>query len=99
MSMVVFRGNNKPGRVLIDSVHDAGPHYAADTGKTVATMVEQCVDQRAVRVPGRWMYDHSAGLVYHNYVSVLKNNIERDVLCQDYGNIRLILCNYEYITL
>ena len=48
---VVLGHQQEPGGVLVNAVYQPGPLLAADAGKAVQ-VVEQGVDQRAVRLPG-----------------------------------------------
>ena len=43
-------------------------------------MVEECVDEGAVGVAGRWVDDHAVGLMEDNDVRILEKDVERDVL-------------------
>ena len=43
-------------------------------------MMEQGVDQRLVRIPGRGVHHHACRLVDHDQVIVLEHDIERNVL-------------------
>ena len=47
---VVLGGDDETAGVPVDAVDDAGALLAADAGETVAAVVEQGVDQGAVRV-------------------------------------------------
>ena len=78
--VVVFCRDDEPARVAVDAMHDAGAQRAADAGETVAAVVEQGVDQGAVRMARRGMDDEPARLVDDDDVVVLVDNVQRDVL-------------------
>ena len=61
-------------------MHDARPLDAADAGKPALAVVEQRVDQRAVRISRCGMHDHARRFVEHDEVIVLEKNFQRDVL-------------------
>ena len=67
-------------RWTIDAVDDAGPLLAADAGERVAAVVQQRVDQRAVRMAGGRVYHQTAGLVDDDHVAVLIYHVKRDIL-------------------
>ncbi len=86
MGKIIFCNNEQAGGVFIDTVDNAGPTLTADTGERVTAVIKQCVYKSTVRMSGGRMHDHAALLVYYNKVSVLINDIKRDVLCYK-GNI------------
>ena len=49
---VVFRRDDEAGGVPVDAVDDTRPQFPADAGEGIPAVVEQGVDQRAVRVAG-----------------------------------------------
>ena len=59
MGEVVFRRDDEAGGVPVDAVDDARPQFPADAGEGVPAVIEQGVDQRAVRVAGGRV-DHRA---------------------------------------
>ena len=77
---VRFGDDEATGRVFIESVDDAWTLNAADAGKFSAAMMEQGVDESAVRVSGCGMNDHARGFVEHDEIVVFKQDIEWDVL-------------------
>jgi len=60
MRVVVFRGDDKPRGVHVDTVDDAGAFFAAYAGKAVPAMPEQGVDQSSVRMARSGVDDHAA---------------------------------------
>ena len=52
----------------------------ADAGKLPGAVVQQRVDQRAVRVAGGRMHHHALGLVDDDQIVILVDDIQRDVL-------------------
>ena len=77
---VVFGGDDEAAGIAVDAVDDAGALFAADAGETVAAVVEQGVDQGAVRVAGGRMDHQARGLVDHDDVVVLVDHVQGDVL-------------------
>ena len=49
---IVFRRDDEAGGVPVDPVDDAGPQLPSDAGEGVPAVVQQGIDQRAVRVAG-----------------------------------------------
>ena len=85
MRKIVFGYDQQSRRVLVDAVDDAGAALAADAGKTLAAVIQQGVDERAVLVAGRGMHHHAARLVHDDEIVVLVHDVERDVLCSKRG--------------
>ena len=77
MSPVMFGDHQQAGRVLVEPVHDARSPLAAYAGQAVAAMGDQGVDQRAILIAGGRVNNHAGGLVDHNQVVVLIDDIER----------------------
>jgi len=86
---VVFCRNQKPRRVLVNPVDNAGALFPADTGKRIAAVMQQRVDHRPVRVPRRGVDDNSLGLVDDNHIAVFIADIERNLLRRQIGLLRL----------
>ena len=80
MGGVVFGGDDQAAGVPVDAVDDAGTLLAADAGEGVPAMVQQGVDQRAVRVARRRMHHHAHGLIHHDDVLILVDHVQRDIL-------------------
>ena len=73
--------HQQAGCVLVDTMYDAWPRNAANTGQLSAAMVEQSVNERSVQISGCWM-DHQPGwLIKNEQIFVLVNDDQRDVLC------------------
>ena len=77
---IVFGNDQKTAGVLIDTVDDARADGPANAGQLSRAMVEQRIDQRAVRVAGSRVNDHSLGLIDDKQVVVLIDDIQRDIL-------------------
>ena len=86
---VVFRRDEEAGGVPVDPVDDAGPQLPPDAGEGVPAVVEQGVDQRAVRVAGGRMDHQPLGLVHHDHVAVLVHHIQGDVLGRHVHRLRV----------
>ena len=69
--------HHQPRGVLVEAVDDARPARAADVGDA-GRVVEQRVHQRAARHPGAGVDDEPGGLVHHQQVLVLVDDVERD---------------------
>ena len=80
MRCIVFCHHQQTAGVLIDAVDDAGPDLAANAGKAALAVPEQSVDQGAVRVAGSRVDDHPFGLVDHQKVRILIDDVQRDLL-------------------
>ena len=80
MGQVVLRHNQQAAGILINAVDNTGTHHAADAGQAVPAMGQQGVDQGAVGIAGRRMNDHALGLVDHEQVAVLIDDVQRDIL-------------------
>lgn len=72
---------------------DAGPLDSADAGELAVAVVEECVDEGAVGVPGGRVDDHAVGFVEDDDVLVFEYDVERDVLRGGY--VRDCLGNYD----
>ena len=75
MGGVVFGGDDQAAGVPVDAVNDAGTLLAADAGEGVPAVVQQGVDQRAVRMARRRMHHHALWLVYHNDALILIDDV------------------------
>ena len=80
MGCIILCHHQQAAGVLIDAVDDAGPDLAANAGKAALAVPEQGVDQGAVRVAGSRVDDHPFGLVDHQKVRILIDDVQRDLL-------------------
>ena len=76
---VVLGDDHDAGRAAVEPVDDAGPQFAADAAQVV-DVVQQRVDQRAVRVARRRVHHHAGRLVDDDDVGVLEEDVERQRL-------------------
>ena len=74
---VVLRHHHQAGRAAVEPVHDARPQLAADPAQ-IRDLMEQGVDERALRVPRGGMHDHAGRLVDDDDVRILINDVELD---------------------
>ena len=88
MGKIVFGNRQKPAGILVDPVDDARPLHPADTGKIVAAVIKQRIDQRSVIYARRRVNGHSRRLVDDDQVIVFKNHIERNVFRRRFGFFR-----------
>ena len=77
---VVLCHHQQAAGVLINAVDDAGADLAANAGKAALAVPQQGVDQRAVRVAGCGVHHHALGLVDHQQMGILVDDIQRDIL-------------------
>ena len=77
---IVLRRGDKSRSLSVDPVDYAGARHSADPGKLAAAPVEQSGDERSRIMPRRGVNDHAGRLVYHDYVAVLIDHVERYVL-------------------
>ena len=75
---VVLRHHHQARCAAIEAMHDARPQLAADAAQIV-DLVEQRVDQRALRVAGGGMHHHAGGLVDDDEVRVLIDDVEVEI--------------------
>jgi hypothetical protein len=78
-------GHEAAGGVLVEAMDDAGALHSADSRELAAAVVEEGVDERAVRIAGGGMDDEADWLVEDDEVVILKENVERDLLRKDCG--------------
>lgn len=79
MSLIILRDDDATARVLIEAMHNSRTLLAANSRKIWA-MMQQRIHQRVFAMTGSGMNDQPSGLVDHNEIVVLKQNIERNVL-------------------
>src|SRR5262249_11198675 len=78
MRRVVFCSDHDAGGAPIQSVHDPGSEFAADTAEIVH-VVQQRVDDRAAAVTRPGVHHHAGGLVDHHDVGVLVKDRQREI--------------------
>ena len=71
------------GRILVDSVHQTGPHIAVAEQRQILQMIGQRVDQRSRIVPVTGMHHHAGRLVDDNQVVVFVTDVQRYVFRND----------------
>ena len=89
MGGIGFGHHQKSAGVLVDAVHNAGADCSADARELPRTVIQQRVDQRAVRIAGRRMNHHSLWLVHHQQERVLVDNFQRNVLGYRFNGLRV----------
>ncbi len=80
MRLVGLGHDQKPARVLVETVDDAGPRDAADAGEARAAMGDERIDEGLVGVAGARMDDEAGRLVDDDERVVLIDDVERDRL-------------------
>ena len=76
---LVLGGDEKPARILVEAVDDAGPGHAAHARQLRPAMGDERIDQRAVGIAGRRMDDKPRGLLDDDKILVLVNDMKRNV--------------------
>ena len=76
---VVFCRDDATGGILVQPVNNAGAERMAAGGEPLAVS-QECVDKRMRRITWRRMDDEAGGLVDHDEVIILKEDVEGDVL-------------------
>ena len=99
MRLVVFCHYKQAAGVLVNAVHDAGTHFAVDAGEPARAVVQQCVHQCAVRVSRRRVDHHSLGLIDNQQRAVFVNDIQRDILRNDFHRLGVRQRNTQRISL
>ena len=85
---IMLGHDHAAARFLIEPMHNARPQLTADAAKIIA-MMEQCIDQRAIRIPCRRMHDQARRFVDHNKMLILIEHGQRNVLRHDLRAHRL----------
>lgn len=85
LGAICFGGDDAAGGILVEAVHDPGAFHAADARELSLAMMEEGVDQGPVRIPGRGMHDEAGRLVGHNEVRVFVDDLEGDVLGENFA--------------
>jgi hypothetical protein len=65
MSRVGLGDDQKPGRIFVEAMNDAGTAHAADSREAVPAMGDQSIYKRAVGVTWGRMDDKTSGFVEH----------------------------------
>lgn len=76
MSLEGLGDHHQTGGVLVQAMDDAGTRHVLEPRHMVQQGVEQC----AIGMPSSWMHHQSGGLVQHQQVIVLEDDIQLDVL-------------------
>ena len=78
MRLVIFGNDQAAARVFVETMHNSGTLFPADSGQRLA-MMKQRVDQRVLAVAGSRMDDQAGRFVNHNQIIVFMENFERDL--------------------
>jgi hypothetical protein len=77
MREIVFSDDHQASRIFVQTMHDTGTEFAADTGE-LGTVREQGIDEGSFLGTGGGMHDHPLRLVQYEKVLVLENDVERN---------------------
>ena len=88
LGAVGFGGDDAAGGVFVEAVDDAGSFDAADAGELAGAVEEESVDEGAVGVTGGGVDDEADGFVDDEEFVVLVDDVEGDVLGEDFGGVR-----------
>ena len=84
MCNIVLRHHHQTGRLLVETVDDAGAQRGVDAGENIAVM-KQGVDERAGVIAVRRVCHHACGFVDDEELVVFVDDFERDVLRDGFG--------------
>jgi hypothetical protein len=84
MRRIILGNHHHARRPAIESMHDAGPCFAADAAE-IGHVVKERVDERAGRMTRARMDHHASLLVQHGDVAVLVENLKRERLTSHPG--------------
>jgi hypothetical protein len=83
-------GDDQQARcILVDPVDDAWSCNSADARKRASAMMEEGIDERAVKIPCGRMNDEAGGFVHDEEMLVLEQYLQRYVL-------RLVVCRLRF---
>ena len=87
--LIVLCHDDKPRRVLVKPMHDAGTYHAVYAAQTVE-IVQKRIDERVVfLIRACLMHHHTLRLVDHRHIFVLVHDVKRDILRLDFENFSL----------
>jgi hypothetical protein len=76
---IVLRDDHQARRAAVKAMDDPWALFAAYATQ-ILDVVQQRVDQRAAGMAGRWVDDHTGRLVHHDEVTILVDDLERQIL-------------------
>lgn len=79
MRGIRFRNHEEARRILIESVHNAGPPHAPDARKARPAMGNQRIYERALLMASTRMNHEPGGLIDDEKMLILIDDIERDI--------------------
>ena len=82
---IIFTHDDGTSCILIDPVYDSGTKNSVDSAQRAMAMVENSIDEGAIRMAGRRMNDHVFGLIHDKDIVVLIQNVKRNILRDRYG--------------
>ena len=82
---IIFADNDTAGGVLVDAVDDPGTKNAVDPGQTPLAMIHDRVDKGTGVMTGGRVNDHILGLIDHQDVIVLIQDVQRNIFRENIG--------------
>ena len=79
VSRVILAYKKSSCSVLINTVDDSRAHNAVNTGQIALTVVHNSIYQSSAGVAVCRMDYHSFGLIYHQYIIIFVQNVQRDI--------------------
>ena len=93
MRSVVLGDDERAARVFVEAVNNSRPFLAADSGEIFAVS-QQRIHQRMLLMTGAGMNDQARGLVEHEKILVLEQDLERHRL-----GFRFDSCDFRFTNL
>ncbi len=83
VGLVILAGDHGSCGILVNPMYDAGTHHPVDTGEFLSAVIKQGIYQGPGVMPCRRVDHHALGLVHHNHVPVLIEDVQGDIFRQD----------------
>jgi len=77
---IIFAYDDGAGCILIDSVYDTGTENSVDSAQRAMAVIENCVDQSAVRMPGSRVNYHMLWFIHNKNIFVFIQDVQRNIL-------------------
>ena len=80
MGLIIFRNDKQTCRILVDAMNDSLPLDSVAARQFSTAVVQQCIDQCPLAVAGSGMNHHVLGLIHHQQMLVLLDNLQGNLL-------------------